>query len=186
MDERQNGNQWYHGKISGEASASILERSSKRDGIFFVRGSLTSKNSFVLCIWANNQPHQFRISTLTDGTFSIDNGQTFRGIDSLIEHYRKSPDGLPCSLSNYMVGNELPSEFRKRTDTLLHQVCYHVFFNLYLITQNNIIKIPLIIYIYPNLSFFCIQIFIIIRLIVKIYIFYSSPLLLRFSNILGF
>ena len=124
MEEYLTGNQWYHGKLSGEASTSILQRSSKRDGIFFVRESLTSKNSFVLCIWANNQPHQFRIVALTDGTFSIDNGHTFRGIDSLIDHYRKIPDGLPCALSVYIVGKELPSEFRKRNDTLLHQVCH--------------------------------------------------------------
>ena len=128
MDECLKGNQWYHGRMSGETSTTVLLRSSKRDGIFFVRESLTSKNSFVLCIWANNQPHQFRISNLTDGSFSIDNGQNFLGMDSLIDHYRKIPDGLPCALSIYIVGNDLPSGLRKRTDTLLHQVCYNLFY----------------------------------------------------------
>ena len=122
MDERNFGNAWFHGKLSGESSSLILQQSSKKNGLFFVRESVTSKSSFVLCIWANDQPHQFRISTLSDGSFSIENGQPFQGLDSLIDHYRIIPDGLPSKLSVFISGIDPPCEFRKKTDTLLHQV----------------------------------------------------------------
>lgn len=125
MEERKCGNAWFHGKLSGESSSLILQQSSKKNGLFFVRESVTSKSSFVLCIWANNQPHQFRISTLSDGSFSIENGQPFQGIDSLIDHYRSIPDGLPTKLSVFIAGSEPPSELRKKKDTLLHQVLFY-------------------------------------------------------------
>ena len=122
MNESGSGNNWFHGKISGDNSTSILESCSKSDGLFLIRESLSSKNSFVLCIWANSQTHQFRICSLRDGYYSIDNGPSFHGIDTLIEHYRNNSDGLPCLLNFHVVGTIPPSEILRKNDNFLHQV----------------------------------------------------------------
>lgn len=119
-NERIMGDRWFHGKITGDEASALLLKSSKRDGIFFVRESTNTQNSYVLCVWAEGQPHQFKVNTTIEGQYCIERGPCFPGVDVMIDYYRQQPDGLPTLLTAHIIGSLPPPQVKQKFDTPLH------------------------------------------------------------------
>ena len=113
---------WFHGKISRENAVHILESipGGAKEGTFLVRESVSSVGHYVLCLKAHNTDHHFQIVNHGDGWFSIDNGPVFQGLDDLVQHYSRAPDGLPSQLTTFVAGMPPPGATRKRLNTELH------------------------------------------------------------------
>ena len=117
--------QCFHGKISREtASQILLQQGNGRDGYYLIRDCSRSPGDYVLSIWFRNQVMHFQVHCLGDNRFTIDDGPVFQGLDSLVAHYRVSPDGLPCQLTGFATGKIPPlTSLKFGVDTKLHTAC---------------------------------------------------------------
>ena len=114
---------WYHGRITREQAIDLLLQNGGQEGLFLVRDRAGSDN-FVLSLWHGNQALHFQIQCRGGKYFSIDDGPTFEGLDSLIEYYVDQADGLPIRLGPFISGNVPPSSCRKHgVTTPLHHAC---------------------------------------------------------------
>lgn len=121
---------WYHGRITREQAIDLLLQNGGQEGLFLVRDRAGSDN-FVLSLWHGNQALHFQIQCRGGKNFSIDDGPTFEGLDSLIEYYVDQADGLPIRLGPFISGNVPPSSCRKHgVTTPLHHACREGNFNL--------------------------------------------------------
>jgi hypothetical protein len=115
---------WYHGRLSREEAVTSLVKHGKKEGLFLVRESKAVPGDYVLSLWNSNQAMHFQIQRRGDIYFSIDDGPVFHGLDSLIEYYRESADGLPIRLVQYCAGSPPPASARKHgIQTPLHKAC---------------------------------------------------------------
>ena len=121
MNNKDSNDSWFHGKITRENAAHLVQSTGKPDGYFLVRESLRMPGSFVLTMWADNTVHHFQIIGHGDGWFSVDNGPLFQGLDELIHHYQVKSDGLPQKLLDFVHGQPPPLSARKRVLTSLHK-----------------------------------------------------------------
>lgn len=118
---------WFHGKISRERAEEIL-RQEGGDGVFMVRESASSEGDFVLSVLFQDEMVHYQIRRHGDDAFfSIDDHTPIHGLESLIEHYRESPNGLVTRLQAICRGEPPPHYVRSHgTENLLHRA-----------TQNN-------------------------------------------------
>lgn len=105
--------------------AIILVESSttNSDGIFLVRESATSENSYVLSVYFDSEFYHYQIQQHSeDSFFSIDGLQPIHGIECLIDHYRKSKSNLCTQLGNFVKKSAPPIAIRRHgTSNLLHR-----------------------------------------------------------------
>lgn len=86
-----------------------------------MRESVRSPGNYVLSLFAQGQDLHFQIKNHGDAYFSIDDGPVYQGLESVIQHYRNQPDGLPCKLTTFCPASLPPPAARKRCDTELHR-----------------------------------------------------------------
>uniref|UniRef100_A0A8D8A527 Tyrosine-protein kinase n=2 Tax=Culex pipiens TaxID=7175 RepID=A0A8D8A527_CULPI len=113
---------WFHGKISRERAEEIL-RQEGGDGVFMVRESASSEGDFVLSVLFQDEMVHYQIRRHGDDAFfSIDDHTPIHGLESLIEHYRESPNGLVTKLQAICRGKPPPHDVRSHgTENLLHR-----------------------------------------------------------------
>ncbi|XP_055623942.1 tyrosine-protein kinase Shark isoform X2 [Toxorhynchites rutilus septentrionalis] len=113
---------WFHGKISRERAEEIL-RQEGGDGVFMVRESTSSEGDFVLSVLFQDEVVHYQIRRHGDDAFfSIDDHTPIHGLDSLIEHYRESSNGLVTRLQAICRNDPPPHELRSHgTTNLLHR-----------------------------------------------------------------
>jgi len=116
---------WYHGRITRDAAAHILQSQARnRDGFFLVRDCSSKSGDYVISVLANGQIMHFQIHCMGDNKFSIDDGPIFQGLDTLISHYQVKSDGLPCKLSTFCRGAlPPPNSLKFGVETPLHIAC---------------------------------------------------------------
>lgn len=125
---------WYHGRITRDQAIEILLQNGRQEGLFLVRNKAGgSEDNFVLSLWHGNQALHFQIQSRGGIYYSIDDGPSFEGLDSLIEYYREQADGLPIRLTQFCQGNPPPASCRKHgVTTPLHLACAEGNFKLVL------------------------------------------------------
>lgn len=113
---------WFHGKISRERAEEIL-RQEGSDGVFMVRESSSSDGDFVLSVLFQDEVVHYQIRRHGDDAFfSIDDHTPIHGLDSLIEHYRESSNGLVTRLQAICRSDPPPHDVRSHGITnLLHR-----------------------------------------------------------------
>lgn len=115
---------WYHGRITREQAIEILLQNGRQEGLFLVRNKAGTDDNFALSLWHGNQALHFQIQCRGGIYYSIDDGPTFEGLDSLIEYYMQQADGLPTRLTQFCEGNPPPASCRKHgVTTPLHLAC---------------------------------------------------------------
>ena len=115
---------WYHGRITREQAIELLLQNGRQEGLFLVRNKAGTDDNFVLSLWHGNQALHFQIQCRGGIYYSIDDGPTFEGLDSLIEYYMEQADGLPTQLTQFCEGNPPPASCRKHgVTTPLHLAC---------------------------------------------------------------
>ncbi|KAL5246929.1 hypothetical protein ACHWQZ_G018962 [Mnemiopsis leidyi] len=111
---------WFHGEITRDEANNIINSYEyKHDGLFIVRYSSASK-LYVLSILNKEQLLHYQIQH-SNGVFFIDSGTQFSSLTELIEHYRRSDDGLPTRLVGFCRGMLAPISVLKRENTKLHK-----------------------------------------------------------------
>ncbi|XP_031636726.1 tyrosine-protein kinase Shark isoform X2 [Contarinia nasturtii] len=113
---------WYHRSLTREDAEDLLKESGS-DGVFLVRDSKTSPGDYVLSVLHEDEVYHYQIRRHgEDAFFSIDDQTPVHGLDSLIEHYRESSDGLVTQLTAIIVKDPPPAESRRHgTTNLLHR-----------------------------------------------------------------
>ncbi|XP_065082934.1 tyrosine-protein kinase Shark isoform X2 [Ochlerotatus camptorhynchus] len=113
---------WFHGKISRERAEEIL-RQEGSDGVFMVRESTSSEGDFVLSVLFQDEVVHYQIRRHGDDAFfSIDDHMPIHGLDSLIEHYRESSNGLVTRLQTVCQSGPPPHDVRSHgKENLLHR-----------------------------------------------------------------
>ncbi|XP_062559479.1 tyrosine-protein kinase Shark isoform X2 [Armigeres subalbatus] len=113
---------WFHGKISRERAEEIL-RQEGGDGVFMVRESTSSEGDFVLSVLFHDEVVHYQIRRHGDDAFfSIDDHMPIHGLDSLIEHYRESSNGLVTRLQTICQSGPPPHDVRSHgKENLLHR-----------------------------------------------------------------
>ncbi|KRT79627.1 Ankyrin repeat-containing protein [Oryctes borbonicus] len=104
---------WYFGKLTRNEAEERLKEEGKVNGAFLVRESSTSARDFVLSVLHDNAFTHFQIRrcTIDDAFFSIDDNTKIHGLDSLIEHYQASPEGLDgIKLTTPCIGEAPPHD----------------------------------------------------------------------------
>lgn len=93
------------------------------DGVFMVRESASSEGDFVLSVLFQDEMVHYQIRRHGDDAFfSIDDHTPIHGLESLIEHYRESPNGLVTKLQAICRGKPPPHDVRSHgTENLLHR-----------------------------------------------------------------
>lgn len=101
----------------------VESSTTNSDGIFLVRESATSENSYVLSVYFDSEFYHYQIQQHSeDSFFSIDGLQPIHGIECLIDHYRKSKSNLCTQLGNFVKKNPPPIAIRRHgTSNLLHR-----------------------------------------------------------------
>lgn len=141
---QEEGCDWYHGKLSrinaenilleGEISVNFAQyksfihkhfsesQISNADGIFLVRESSTTPNSYVLSVYFDSQFWHYQIHQHGEDSFFSVNGQLpIHGLDDLIEFYKTSTY-LCTKLKNYVKKLPPPVETRRHgKKNLLHR-----------------------------------------------------------------
>ncbi|CAD7088533.1 unnamed protein product [Hermetia illucens] len=117
---------WFHGKVSRERADEILleeGRAGKGDGVFLVRESNSSTGDFVLSVLHQGKVHHYQIRRHgEDAFFSIEDQRTIHGLDSLIQHYQESSQGVVPQLSAIVKRDPPPNDSRSHgTTNLLHR-----------------------------------------------------------------
>lgn len=116
---------WYHPLISRDDGEKILLEDPRQcNGLFLIRGSVTSPSDYALSVLCNGQIHNYQIRRhQEDAIFSIDETVIVHGLESLVEYYRTHPlsdDGLV--LTEYVKGSLPPHDSRRKGHTnLLHR-----------------------------------------------------------------
>ncbi|EAT39464.1 AAEL008732-PA [Aedes aegypti] len=113
---------WFHGKISRERAEEIL-RQEGGNGVFMVRESTSSEGDFVLSVLFQDEVVHYQIRRHGDDAFfSIDDHMPIHGLDSLIEHYRESSNGLVTRLQTVCQSGPPPHDVRSHgKENLLHR-----------------------------------------------------------------
>ncbi|KXJ82070.1 hypothetical protein RP20_CCG016017 [Aedes albopictus] len=113
---------WFHGKISRERAEEIL-RQEGGNGVFMVRESTSSEGDFVLSVLFQDEVVHYQIRRHGDDAFfSIDDHMPIHGLDSLIEHYRESSNGLVTRLQTICQSGPPPHDVRSHgKENLLHR-----------------------------------------------------------------
>lgn len=115
---------WYHGRITREQAIEVLLQNGRQEGLFLVRNKAGRDDNFALSLWHGNQALHFQIQCRGGIFYSIDDGPTFEGLDSLIEYYMEQADGLPTRLTQFCEGSPPPASCRKHgVTTPLHLAC---------------------------------------------------------------
>lgn len=114
---------WFHGKISRENSEDILRNETRENGLFLVRDSSTSIGDFVLSVLYEDEVCHYQIRRHgEDAFFSIKDNTKIHGLDSLIEYYQKSSNGLITQLTHFVKKDPPPNDVRSHGRTnLLHR-----------------------------------------------------------------
>ena len=89
---------WFCGNIIRSEAEKWLLQPDNPNGAFLLRTSGTKQNTFSLSLRDVNTVKHYRIRRL-DEVYFITTRATFRTIQDLVNHYRKSADGLPVQLS---------------------------------------------------------------------------------------
>uniref|UniRef100_A0A0B6YSM1 Tyrosine-protein kinase n=1 Tax=Arion vulgaris TaxID=1028688 RepID=A0A0B6YSM1_9EUPU len=89
---------WYHGVISREECIKRLEESGHTNGKFIIRKRADSQ-TFALTMSCDEQMRHYFILVNDGETYSIENGQRFKALVILVDHYHNKRDGLPCKLT---------------------------------------------------------------------------------------
>ncbi|KAH9488826.1 hypothetical protein Btru_058717 [Bulinus truncatus] len=89
---------WFHGEISREECIKRLESSGHQDGKFIIR-SRADGQTFALTMSCDNSMRHYFILVHDGETYSIENGQRFKALIILVDHYHNKRDGLPCKLT---------------------------------------------------------------------------------------
>ncbi|XP_030748322.1 tyrosine-protein kinase Shark [Sitophilus oryzae] len=116
---------WYHPKISREEGENLLLNDSRQcNGLFLVRGSISSPCDYALSVLYNEQVNNYQIRKhQEDAFFSIDECVKIHGLENLINYYKTNPlsdDGLV--LTEYIKGSLPPHDSRRQGHTnLLHR-----------------------------------------------------------------
>ncbi|KAI8773425.1 tyrosine-protein kinase SYK [Biomphalaria glabrata] len=89
---------WFHGEISREECIRRLETDGHQDGKFIIR-SRADGQTFALTMSSDNAMRHYFILVHDGETYSIENGQRFKALIILVDHYHNKRDGLPCKLT---------------------------------------------------------------------------------------
>ncbi|CAG5128976.1 unnamed protein product [Candidula unifasciata] len=89
---------WYHGEITREECIRRLEESGHEDGKFIIR-KRADNQTFALTMSCDGQMRHYFILVNDGETYSIENGQRFKALIILVDHYHNKRDGLPCKLT---------------------------------------------------------------------------------------
>lgn len=89
---------WFHGEISRDECIKRLEDSGHSDGKFIIR-TRTDGQTFALTMSSDNAMRHYFILVNDGETYSIENGQRFKALIILVDHYHNKRDGLPCKLT---------------------------------------------------------------------------------------
>lgn len=102
----------------------IPESCTNPDGIFLVRESSSTPNSFVLSVYHDNQFWHYQIHQHGEDAFFSVNGQLpiHHGLDDLIDYYKTSATNLCTKLKNFVKKQPPPVDARKHgKKNLLHR-----------------------------------------------------------------
>ncbi|XP_073846652.1 SH2 ankyrin repeat kinase [Musca autumnalis] len=114
---------WFHGRLSRESAEEIC-RNGEEDGTFLVRESNTAAGDFVLTLLHQGEVCHYQIRRHgEDAFFSIeDKVKILHGLDTLIEYYQQSANGLVTKLNKFIRKDPPPNETRSHGNTnLLHR-----------------------------------------------------------------
>ncbi|XP_062893715.1 growth factor receptor-bound protein 7-like isoform X2 [Mobula hypostoma] len=96
---------WFHGQISREEAHRLIVQHGHIDGVFLMRESQRTPESFVLTLSHHNKTKHFLVAPCEeDGQmyFTVDTGQTkFSDLIQLVDFYQINRGVLPCSLKYY-------------------------------------------------------------------------------------
>ncbi|XP_017782286.1 PREDICTED: tyrosine-protein kinase shark [Nicrophorus vespilloides] len=115
---------WYHGDQSRQEAETLLLEEGNVDGSFLVRQSCSSQGDFAVSVLNNNTVDHFQIHKhAEDAFFSIFPNTKIHGLECLIEHYQKSPNGINGVLLTVPIkGVKPPHNTRRHGATnLLHR-----------------------------------------------------------------
>ncbi|XP_069170662.1 tyrosine-protein kinase HTK16 isoform X2 [Procambarus clarkii] len=101
---------YYHGSIDRYlAQDRILSSPNATSGHFLLRQSTRKHDVFVLTLLFREQVYNFEVSG--EDWFCIDDGPCFASLESMIDHYVRFMDGLPCRLVTPVLSPQsLPDE----------------------------------------------------------------------------
>ncbi|KAK8723687.1 hypothetical protein OTU49_011493 [Cherax quadricarinatus] len=89
---------YFHGSIDRYlAQERILSAPSTADGHFLLRQSTRKQDVYVLTLLCREQVYNYEVSGESE-LFCIDDGPYFASLESMIDHYVRFMDGLPCRL----------------------------------------------------------------------------------------
>lgn len=90
---------YFHGNLDrGSAQDLLLSAPYASSGYFLLRHSSRKHLAYVLSILCKKQVYNFEIMKEHNGMFCIDDGPYFPSLETLVDHYLRFVDGLPCRL----------------------------------------------------------------------------------------
>ncbi|KAF7287415.1 hypothetical protein GWI33_001389 [Rhynchophorus ferrugineus] len=121
---RNDNIRWYHPQISREDGEELLLNHPKKcNGLFLVRGSVSSPCDYALSVLYNNQVNNYQIRRhQEDAFFSIDECVKFHGLENLVNYYKKNPLSEGLVLTEHIEGSLPPHDSLRQGHTnLLHR-----------------------------------------------------------------
>ena len=96
--------QWFHSFLEQDESVERLKTYSQlstrnSNGLFLVREKVQF-NSFVLCVFFQNNVYHYTIDMDKLGLLLTENGQRFENLPQLVDHYSQTADELICKLND--------------------------------------------------------------------------------------
>ncbi|XP_069761060.1 growth factor receptor-bound protein 7-like [Narcine bancroftii] len=95
---------WFHGRISREEAHRLIVQHGHTDGVFLIRESQRTPESFVLTLSHHHKTKHFLVAPCEDDGqtyLSVDTGQTkFSDLTQLVDFYQMNRGVLPCSLKH--------------------------------------------------------------------------------------
>ena len=106
---------WFHGKLTRDASENVLKEHGLAEGLFLVRESSTAIGDFVLsCVVHDKEIIHYQLRRCKDGQdalFSLaDDKKVIHGLDELVYFYTNQPSsGLQHRLTHFVPGLKCPT-----------------------------------------------------------------------------
>ncbi|RXG54558.1 Tyrosine-protein kinase shark [Armadillidium vulgare] len=91
--------EYYHGRLTRDEAQRILKDQEGDGGQFLLRKSSSNESVFVLSMKEMGQVYHFQIDRKFLAMYTIDNGPYFKCLETLVDHYLRFFDGLPCRLT---------------------------------------------------------------------------------------
>ncbi|XP_018419051.1 PREDICTED: tyrosine-protein kinase FRK [Nanorana parkeri] len=99
---------WFFCTIKRSEAEKQLILPGNKAGSFLIRESESQRGDYSLSVYDGSAVKHYRIRKLDNGGFYIAARKKFQDLEELVQHYRKSDDGLCCRITSPCKKTEIP------------------------------------------------------------------------------